>query len=292
MSDPIKILLAEDNPTDVLLVRAALEQAEPADFSLCHVERLNETLDRLAAETFDVLLLDLGLPDSHGLQTLSEVRRRSSQIPVVVLTGLADEAAGLDALSAGAQDYLVKGHAEGRNLARAIRYAVERHQLLAAEQKARHDAEAASRAKDHFLAVVSHELRTPLTPVLLLTSALRQRNHLPADVLEDLETIHRHVDMEVRLISDLLDLVGIRAGKLQLQIRRIDLHDLIRDLVKTCEADAKAKSLDVVLRLEAGSAQIDADPEVTAGALERIGQCDQVLQGDGKHRRPFADHER
>ena len=260
MSQPTKILLAEDNPADALLVRVALEQSDSFHFELHHVERLDEALDRLAAEPFDVLLLDLGLPDSQGLATLSKVRGRSNQIPVVVLTGFADEATGLAALSAGAQDYLVKGHAEGRHLVRAIRYAVERHQLLAREQAARERAEAASRAKDQFIAIVSHELRTPLTPVMLLTSALCQKSDLPPDVLNDLETIRHQVEMEVRLISDLLDLTGIQTGKLGLQRQRIDLHDLIRDVVQTFDADAKTNDVRIALHLDADNAQMDADP--------------------------------
>jgi signal transduction histidine kinase len=178
----------------------------------------------------------------------------------VVLTGLADEALGLSALSAGAQDYLVKGNADGRNLLRAIRYAVGRHQLLAREQTARELAEAASRAKDQFLALISHELRTPLTPVTLLLSALRQMSSLPHDVLEDLATIYEHVELEIRLINDLLDFSSLQAGKLSLQLHPVDVHDLIREVVHADEAMVKAKNLNVALRLDAANARINADP--------------------------------
>jgi signal transduction histidine kinase len=260
MAQRTKILLAEDSPTDAILVRAALEQTDSTEFEVHHVERLSDVLERLVTETFDILLLDLGLPDSQGLETLSKIRMRSNQIPVVVLTGLADEGTGLSALSAGAQDYLVKGQTEGRNLIRSIRYAVERHQLLAREQSAREQAEAASRAKDVFLAVVSHELRTPLTPVMLLTSALRQMPGFAPGIVEDLETIHHHVEIEIQLINNLLDIAGIRAGKLRLQLQRVDVHELIREVVKTCDTETKARNLNVALHLDAGQAQIDADP--------------------------------
>ena len=89
------------------------------------------------------------------------------------------------------------------------------HDLALAKDKA----EAASRAKDQFLAVLSHELRTPLTPVLLTISLLQHRPGLPQDVQEDIATIRRHVELEARLIDDLLDLTRDRAGKLQLELR-------------------------------------------------------------------------
>ncbi len=138
---PIQVLLVEDNPTDVLLLQEALAQVPSVQFKLTEVEQLTEGLERLSQEPFDVVLLDLGLPDSQGLETLVKIRERASWVPIVVLTGLADEALGLRALQAGAQDYLVKGQVEGHRLARAIRYAVERQQaeerLRASEERFR-----------------------------------------------------------------------------------------------------------------------------------------------------------
>ncbi|MCK6628742.1 MAG: PAS domain S-box protein [Anaerolineae bacterium] len=128
----IRVLLVEDNPTDVLLLREALAEVRLASFQLSDVAQLAGARPYLSQEKVDVILLDLGLPDSQGLDTLVKLRQQAPQIPIVVLTGLADEELGLKALQAGAQDYLVKGQVEGNGLARAIRYAIERKRAKAA----------------------------------------------------------------------------------------------------------------------------------------------------------------
>lgn len=122
----IRVLLVEDNPTDVLLLREALAEVRLADFELSYVSQLADARDYLNQTAVDVILLDLGLPDSQGLETLLKLRQQTARTPIVVLTGLADEELGLKALQAGAQDYLVKGQVDGWGLARAIRYAIER----------------------------------------------------------------------------------------------------------------------------------------------------------------------
>jgi two-component system, cell cycle sensor histidine kinase and response regulator CckA len=95
-------------------------------FQLTYVEYLSEALQQLAVERFDVVLLDLSLPDSLGLETFTMLRAQALAVPVVVLTGLNDETLALEAVKEGAQDYLVKGQLEGNLLVRAIRYAIER----------------------------------------------------------------------------------------------------------------------------------------------------------------------
>jgi len=123
----ISILLVEDNPGDAHLVRFMLDEVERTSFEISHVERLGEALGRVHDESgFDVVLLDLSLPDAHGLETLFRVRAAAPELPVVVLSGLDDEEVALQALHNGAQDYLVKGRGDGDLVARAIRYAIER----------------------------------------------------------------------------------------------------------------------------------------------------------------------
>jgi two-component system cell cycle sensor histidine kinase/response regulator CckA len=122
----MQILLVEDNPTDVLLLEEALEEARASEFELTIVRRLDEALVLLRNKTFDAVLLDLGLPDSQGLETFVQMHTRYPGVPVLVLSGLDDETIALRAVQEGAQDYLVKGVINGRMLARTIRYAIER----------------------------------------------------------------------------------------------------------------------------------------------------------------------
>lgn len=127
MSDrSIRVLLVEDNGEDARLVREALREVRNARFELVHVERLSEALRRLSDDRFDVVLLDLSLPDGERLDTVIRVHQHAKGVPVVVLTGFDDEAMAVKALREGAQDYLVKGELNGNLLARAMRYAVER----------------------------------------------------------------------------------------------------------------------------------------------------------------------
>lgn len=128
--DKIRVLLVEDNPADVRLLQEVVTGDVSARPEMVHVTRLSEAIDRVKKDRFDVVLLDLGLPDSRGLETLFEFRRAAPEIPVVVLTGLDDESVGIEAMKNGAQDYLLKGAIEGTVLVRAIRYAIERGRLL------------------------------------------------------------------------------------------------------------------------------------------------------------------
>ncbi|HEX8295527.1 MAG TPA: PAS domain S-box protein [Chthoniobacteraceae bacterium] len=122
----IQVLLVEDNPTDQLLVEDELAHATSAEFSVVHVEQLNEALTQIATQHFDVVLLDLSLPDSHGFETFVRLHEASADIPIVVLSGGGEGQLGVQAVQAGAQDYLVKGRLGENVLPRSIRYAIER----------------------------------------------------------------------------------------------------------------------------------------------------------------------
>jgi two-component system, cell cycle response regulator len=124
--EPMRVLLVEDDPEDAELVREALGEVAGFAHSLTHAWRFAEALELLERQTFDVVLLDLWLPDASGFDTLAGVRGRSPGMAVVVLTGMDDESFSIDAVRHGAQDYLVKGRVDGPALARAIRDAVER----------------------------------------------------------------------------------------------------------------------------------------------------------------------
>jgi two-component system, cell cycle sensor histidine kinase and response regulator CckA len=211
MSDnPIKVLLIEDNKGDARLIQEILSEATWRLFEIKVAERLSEGLEALLSDTFDVVLLDLSLPDSSGLDTLAGIQANSSQTPVVVLTGLNDDLLAIEAVRRGAQDFLVKGHINTELLSRAIRYSIERkyaekekHQLqlqLARAQK--------MEAIGTLAGGVAHDLNNVLTglinyPELLLIKMGADnpyRNHIlkikksgekAASIVQDLLTLAR-----------------------------------------------------------------------------------------------------
>jgi two-component system cell cycle response regulator len=123
---PLRVLLVEDNPGDADLVDLMLE-AEDGTFEIAHADRLAVARAELERQPVDCILLDLGLPDATGMHALHELQATAPEAPVVVLTGLDDEDAGVTAVQQGAEDYLVKGATSGDRLARAVRYGVQRH---------------------------------------------------------------------------------------------------------------------------------------------------------------------
>ncbi len=146
MSDKCtKILLIEDNPGDVRLIQEMLTQAIQDGYQLECADRLSKGLKRLGMGGIDLVLLDLGLPDSQGLRTFDKVHAQAPAVPIVLLTGLDDKMLALQAVRQGAQDYLVKGNVDSTVLCRAVRHAVERKQV---EEEIR-------RARDDYLAITN-----------------------------------------------------------------------------------------------------------------------------------------
>jgi len=122
----IRILLVEDNDVDANLTQDILSDWAIEQFDVTRVTRLGEAFAKLARERFDAVLLDLSLPDGYGLSTLRQMQAASPTIPIIVLSGVSDQALALQAVQNGAQDYLSKGQGQPELLARSIRYAIER----------------------------------------------------------------------------------------------------------------------------------------------------------------------
>src|SRR5512134_401891 len=132
----LTVLIVEDDPDDVLLVRELLLYAQFDTVAVKVAERLDKALGELAARAFDLILLELSLPDSQGLDTLARIRLQSPDTPIIVFTGHDDDLIGVQAVQSGAQDYLVKGQVTRRLLVRAIRYAIERNRMQLALREA------------------------------------------------------------------------------------------------------------------------------------------------------------
>ncbi|MBI4357803.1 MAG: GGDEF domain-containing response regulator [Candidatus Omnitrophica bacterium] len=129
MEKTVRVLLIEDDSDYAALMVARLSRDKSISFDIQRAEGLEEGLKRIGAKDIDIVLLDLNLPDSHGLDTLVQFKAQAANIPVLVLTGLDDESIAVEAVRRGAQDYLLKGEADGKMLPRVIRYALERHRM-------------------------------------------------------------------------------------------------------------------------------------------------------------------
>ena len=193
VTDELSVLLIEDNPGDATLFEHHLSADGTDSFpaaTVTHCEALDAGIDELGADAYDIVLLDLGLPESTGLATLDRYnetvddREDLPAVPVIVLTGLKDEAAAVEAIERGAQDYLVKDDVDSQLLHRAIRYALERHRQ---QQELRRQNERLER----FAHVVSHDLRNPLGVAQGRVELIEDDQHAPivADNLDRMEAI-------------------------------------------------------------------------------------------------------
>jgi signal transduction histidine kinase len=231
--EPRSVLLIEDNPGDARLIQEMLRRTQRALVRLEWAEGLTTGLELLARGSVDVVLLDLSLPESQGLDTLLRVRARAPGVPVVVLTGLGDEDIGNRAVQSGAQDYLIKGQVDGPLLVRALRYAIERGRI---EEELRRRVEQLAemdRRKDEFLATLAHELRNPLAPIRNALHLLRMWGNRGPAAERVHEMMERQVRHMVRLVDDLLEVSRITRGKIELRKERVDLAAVVRSAVET-----------------------------------------------------------
>jgi PAS domain S-box-containing protein len=144
---PVRVLLIEDDLAYAYLLRETLANVGSFPVEVTHVTRLSEALQPLSRQAFEAVLLDLSLPDSQGISTYTRARALKPSLPIIVLTGLEDEKLAVRAVREGAQDYLVKGALDGKTLARAIRYAIERKR-----------AEEALRQREEFFRLISENV--------------------------------------------------------------------------------------------------------------------------------------
>jgi phosphoserine phosphatase RsbU/P len=265
----LQIFLVEDNPGDARLIRELLRETESLRFELRHADRLADALQVLSAGGTDVVLLDLSLPDAHGMETLKRTLAQAPEAPIIVLTGLDDEELALRAVHAGAQDYLVKGQVDGAGLVRAIRYAcerkrleLERAELLHRERQARAQAEAAVRARDEVLRVVAHDLGNSLSAIVVVSTVLLRRgleNVAPEDGQRRVQQIRDLAVQMQRLRQDLLDAASLESGRLSVTLDPREPVGLVADAIEHFAPLAAEAGIELLQRVDAPLPEVLAD---------------------------------
>ena len=252
---PIEILLVEDNHDDIRLIQDMLSETGTVPFSLEVASSLAAALDRVRAGGIDVLLLDLGLPDSSGVGTFTSVHAQIPTLPIIVLTGFGDPSVALTVVQQGAQDYLMKGQVDGNLIWRTIRYAMERQrgrrELVLSETRVRQLNEslerrvadrtaalaAANRELETFTYSVSHDLRAPLRQIDGFSRILVEHAGPALDTKSQhyLRRIQEGTQHMGRLVDDLLNLAQL--GRRDVHTRATPLDSVVSDAISELRPD-------------------------------------------------------
>ncbi len=251
----LKVLLVEDNAADARLIQESLAERSDEPFDLETVDTLQTGLQRLSAGGIDAMLLDLGLPDSYGVETFVRAKARALGVAIIILTGLNDDSLALKLGQEGAQDFVAKVDVSGNNLTRAILYAVEREKLeqefrklnLQLEQRVKDrtaELEASNRELEAFSYSVSHDLRAPLSVLIGFAELLRLKNEAQLDEIGQkyLRRIHESAFRMSELMNDLIRLAKVsRQGPTR---EKVPLRSLVDEVVAELESQNEKRKIE------------------------------------------------
>ncbi|MDZ8068674.1 MAG: hybrid sensor histidine kinase/response regulator [Nostoc sp. DedQUE08] len=262
VSYSVKILLIEDNLASARLLQEFLTQAQSQEFTLVHVTRLGEALQELNQCNYDVILLDLTLPDSQGLSSLPPLIDRAPSIPIVVLTNTNDEELAIEAVRQGAQDYLVKRQVNVDVLVRSLRYAIERKQVLESLRTVNETlqtrveertaelvkANELNQFKSEFVSMLSHDIRNPLNTILLAAGLLQnQDERLTKEKKQNhLKMIRSAIKNMAKLLDEVTFIGKADSGNMGFEVICLDLEAFCRQMVDEVRLIANDKHLTLV----------------------------------------------
>jgi signal transduction histidine kinase len=278
-TEAVDILLVEDSIDDAFLLERAIGRAAPGQFRVRSTSLLGEALDALADSDFEVALLDLSLPDSHGLDTFLRIHACRPDLPVVVLTGNDDDQLAAKALQEGAQDYLIKGQVDGNALVRSVRYAIERQRSRSLEaSNAALEKEISERKRiqeelqvlaaklersnqelQQFASVASHDLQEPLRKIIVFGDRLRKKagDKLEGQASDYLERMTSAAHRMQSLIHELLAFSRVVSKARPFQ--PVDLGAVAGEVVG---------DLEVLIEKVHGRVQIESLPVIDADPMQ------------------------
>lgn len=282
----LKILLVEDNLAEARLLQEFLKQVESKQFNLVHVKRLGEAVKELNKSIYDVILLDLTLPDSEGLSSLPILITLVPSVPIVVLTNMNDEKLAIEAVRRGAQDYLVKRHVSADVLVRSLCYAIERKQVLETlradnqtlETRVQERTNELVKAKEinqfksEFVSMLSHDIRNPLNTILLAAGLLQNDDDKVTK-----EKKHSHYQMirsAIKNMAHLLDEASFigkaDSDKLECQLMVMNLPAFCREIVAENQLAANEKYLSLIFTTQGELSEAVADESLLRHILGNL----------------------
>ena len=263
---PIAILLIEDDLAEARLIQEVLQNLDSHQFVLTHVQRLQIGLNRLKQKQFDLILLDLTLPDSQGLTSVELLVKNFSHLPIVVLTNTNDNQLAIEAVRQGAQDYLVKRKINIEVLVRSIEYAIERQKAsdLLREtnenliEQIQQKTSELMKAKEinHFqselVSMFSHDFRNPLTTVLSCTELLHNKNDLLSEERKVylFQMLRNASKSMVQLVDEMLLVGQTDSDTFQCNLKELNLELFCSELVEQLQFNADKRQIELVFEVK------------------------------------------
>jgi two-component system, sensor histidine kinase and response regulator len=291
----LQILLVEDNPGDVYIITELLKSSQ-IKFEVNRSSKLTDAIKLSGEHEFDVILLDLGLPDSFGLETLRRIQSMELSVPVVVMTGLDDEEVAVTAVKEGAQDYLVKNSLTPEIILRAIRYAIERKKLFKEVTEAKealqklneeldqkiqmrtHElAEINSElkelvaTKDKFFGIIAHDLKNPFCGLMAASELLiSYADQFDKENIREISLLlNDSAKQGYALLENLLEWSRSQTGKLEFNPQRLNIKDLVEENISNMRSHAMNKNIDVKSEIAEGL-EVLADKEMINTVLRNL----------------------
>jgi signal transduction histidine kinase len=239
----IQVLLLENDCADAKSVLNLLSQQQcgVADISVAWVTSLSAGLSELTEKHYDAVLLNLGLPDSDGVETLTKLREHSKSVPVVIMSGLDDKALALETVQKGAQDFLVKGRPSGESIFRSIQYSIERCRADRAVTQLKIVQE-----REHFIAMLAHNLSIPVIGAQRILSILIELGSLPDDACHLLSQIKNSNQTLLHTINNALDLYRYEAHHEEFVQTEVNVARLVADCIREVKAESVTKNIRLV----------------------------------------------
>ncbi len=241
-----KLLLVSDNAKDSLTLRMMLADIKGKPYDIVETKTVKDGLQLLSSVGFGAVLLDLTIKGNKGgLAALVEIEKENSAVPIIILAGREDQAAAMEAVTRGAQDYLIKGRLDANVLARVIHYAMERHRVMREMKQKNQELARLNALKSEFVSTVSHELRTPLTVILSSSNNLLDGavGALSDDQKKWVKKINGHALRLHEMINDILNLSKLQSGKAEMNCSALDVAEFVREKVDGLLTLAHERSL-------------------------------------------------
>ena len=263
MKEKINILLVEDEPGDAFLIEEMLTDHQEVAFQISKAGTLLHAREELKSKVFDVVLLDLGLPDSFGLDSLNEILKMNSVIPILIITGSNDEETGRKSIGLGAQGYISKSKLDSAYLVQTILFSIERNQHVQKIRKNEKELEEKNRlleqanaSKDRLFSIISHDLKGPFGPLLGFLAYLDDNYDALSDAKKKdyISMLRTSADSIYLLLENLLLWSVSQSDRLSFNPEKLLLLDQIKEVVSNFNQNLITKNIRI---------QIEVDQEIS-----------------------------